>query len=122
MNLALRIATLVLASTLAACGGQAKLREGEDTGANPRIVPPQTSALPVVEIAPARGWDGVETPTPAAGLEVKALATGLNHPRWLHVLPNGDVLVAESNAPPGKRGIKGLKGKVMAAVMKRGET
>ena len=119
MNLALRIATLVLASTLAACGGQAKLREGEDTGANPRIVPPQTSALPVVEIAPARGWDGVETPTPAAGLEVKALATGLNHPRWLHVLPNGDVLVAESNAPPGKRGIKGLKGKVMAAVMKR---
>ena len=119
MNLALRIATLALASTLAACGGQAKLREGEDTGANPRIVPPQTSALPVVEIAPARGWNGVETPTPAAGLEVKALATGLNHPRWLHVLPNGDVLVAESNAPPDKGGIKGIKGKVMASVMKR---
>ena len=108
-----------LAVALCACGGQAKLRGGEDTGAHPKIVPPETSVIPVLQIAPARGWNGVDTPTPASGLGVKAFATGLEHPRWLYVLPNGDVLVAESNAPPGKRGIKGLKGKVMGAVMKK---
>jgi len=114
------ILAAALAIALAACGGQAKLREGEDVGANPKIVPPETSMLPVVKVATARGWDGVATPTPATGLNVKAFANGLDHPRWLYVLPNGDVLVAESNAPPGKRGIKGIKGKVMGALMKKG--
>ena len=119
MNVKHRVMALAIVAAVAACGGQAKLREGEDTGANPRIVPPETSALPVVKIAPARGWTGVDSPTPAPGLATKAFATGLDHPRWLYVLPNGDVLVAESNAPPGKRGIKGIKGKVMGAVMKK---
>lgn len=119
MNVTHGIIGLAIAAALAACGGQAKLREGEDTGAKPEIVPPETSLLPVVNIAPARGWNGVDTPTPAAGLAVKAFANGLDHPRWLYVLPNGDVLVAESNAPPGKRGIKGIKGKVMGSLMKK---
>jgi glucose/arabinose dehydrogenase len=50
-----------------------------------------------------------------------ALAAGLDHPRWLHVLPNGDVLVAETNAPerPLREELLGLQGKVMAFVMKR---
>jgi len=119
VNVTQGIIALAVAAALAACGGQAKLREGEDTGAKPKIVPPETSLLPVVKIAPARGWNGVDTPTPAAGLVVKAFANGLDHPRWLYVLPNGDVLVAESNAPPGKRGIKGIKGKVMGSLMKK---
>jgi len=119
VNVAHRTIVLALVAALCACGGQAKLRGGEDTGADPQIVPPETSAIPVLEIAPAVGWNGVDTPTAAAGLGVKAFATGLDHPRWLYVLPNGDVLVAESNAPPGKRGIKGIKGKVMGAVMKK---
>ena len=106
-------------SALAGCGGEANLRAGEDTGPQPVIAPPQTSAIPVVDIAPARGWADGEKPVPASGLAVGAFATGLDHPRWLYVLPNGDVLVAESNAPPGKRGIKGIKGKVMASVMKK---
>jgi glucose/arabinose dehydrogenase len=42
------------------------------------------------------------TPTPAAGLTVAAFATGLDHPRWLYGRPNGDMLVAETNAPPSK--------------------
>ena len=58
-------------------------------------------------------------PTAAAGLQVKAFASGLQHPRWLHVLPTGDVLVAESNGPAGKSGIRGIKGAVMKSVMKR---
>lgn len=119
MNVASRSIVIAVAVALCACGGQAKLREGQDTGAKPEIVPPETSAIPVLKIAPAVGWNGVDTPTPAAGLAVKAFATGLDHPRWLYVLPNGDVLVAESNAPPGKRGIKGIKGKIMGAVMKK---
>lgn len=109
----------VLALALAGCGGEARLRAGEDTGPKPAIASPQTSAIPVVDIAAARGWTDGEMPTAASGLSVNAFATGLDHPRWLYVLPNGDVLVAESNAPPGKRGIGGIKGKVMASVMKK---
>jgi len=110
---------IAMTIALTACGSQAKLREGQDTGAKPEIVPPETSAIPVLKVAPAKGWTEGETPTPATGLSVKAFATGLDHPRWLYVLPNGDVLVAESNAPPGKRGIKGIKGKIMGSVMKK---
>ncbi len=104
---------------LAACGGEARLRSGEDTGTRPVIASPAPGMIPTVDIAPAKGWAAGETPTAASGLSVQAFATGLDHPRWLYVLPNGDVLVAESNAPPGKRAISGVKGKVMASVMKK---
>ena len=110
---------LLLALGISGCGGQAQLRGGEDTGPDPRIASPHRSAIPVVDIAPAMGWAPGESPVPADGLAVHAFATGLDHPRWLYVLPNGDVLVAESNGPPGKRGIGGIKGKVMGSVMKR---
>ncbi len=108
-----------IAAFLTACGGQAQLRDGEDTGLRPVIARPHRSAIPVLDIAPAKGWATGEAPTPAAGLAVNTFAAGLDHPRWVYVLPNGDVLVAESNAPPGKRGIDGIKGKVMGSVMKR---
>lgn len=109
----------LLLLALAGCGGQATLRSGEDTGSKPVIASPSPGALPTLNIAPAKGWASGETPVAAPGLAVTAFATGLDHPRWLYVLPNGDVLVAESNAPPGKRGIGGIKGKVMGSVMKR---
>lgn len=72
------------------------------TGPDPALPAPQTAAIPVVEIAPARRWEDGETPRPAAGYGVTAFARGLDHPRQLLVLPNGDVLVAESNRPPPK--------------------
>ncbi len=75
--------------------------------------------MPTVHVAKASGWPAGMTPTAAAGLEVNAFAAGLDHPRWLQVLPNGDVLVAESNAPPKPDDARGLKGWAMRLLMKR---
>lgn len=88
------------------------------TGTNPTIAEPKKTLLPTMKVAPAVGWKAGEAPTPAAGLTVQAFATGLDHPRWLLSLPNGDVLVAESNAPAsGDDG--GLKYWVMGLLMGR---
>jgi glucose/arabinose dehydrogenase len=76
----------------------------------PALPPPSTSLIPVVKVAPAKGWRPGTAPAPAAGLRVTAFASGLDHPRWLHVLPNGDVLVAETNGPPRPEDGKGIKG------------
>lgn len=67
-----------------------------DVGPNPVLAPPAQSIVPTVHVAKVVGWRAGEKPTPAAGLAVNAFATGLAHPRWLYVLPNGDVLVAEA--------------------------
>ncbi|RZA33008.1 MAG: sorbosone dehydrogenase family protein, partial [Lysobacteraceae bacterium] len=93
---------------LAACGDRSTLSPGADVGPRPSLASPVKSLIPTVDIAPARGWPQGARPAAAPGLAVDAYATGLDHPRWLHVLPNGDVLVAESNAPkqPAKKGIK----------------
>ncbi len=101
------------------CGESARLAIREGTGPNPLLPEPVRTALPTVTIAPAVGWKQGELPTAAAGFAVNAFATGLVHPRWLYVLPNGDVLVAETNGPPGKGGVKGIKGKIMGAVMQK---
>ena len=85
---------------IAGCGDRATLPVKEGMGPNPTLPPPHQTMLPTVNIAPARGWPTGTTPTAAAGLAVAAYASGLDHPRWLYVLPNGDVLVAETNAPP----------------------
>ncbi|HET8772351.1 MAG TPA: sorbosone dehydrogenase family protein [Thermoanaerobaculia bacterium] len=69
-------------------------------GPNPQLPPPRKPPIPVVEVATAKGWPEGVTPTAAAGWRVNAFATGLEHPRWLYVLPNGDVLVAETSSPP----------------------
>lgn len=84
---------------LAACGDEATLPEQAGTGPNPKLPAPVQTFFPTVKIAPAKGWSAGAKPTPAAGLAVAPFATGLSHPRWLYVLPNGDVLVAETNAP-----------------------
>lgn len=102
-------ALLVLAVLLLLLFGceRATLPVSAGMGPSPALPKPARSLLPTVEIAEPTGWDGA-SPTPAHGLAVTAFAEGLDHPRWLHVLPNGDVLVAETNAParPAKTGLR----------------
>ncbi|PKO31289.1 MAG: sorbosone dehydrogenase [Betaproteobacteria bacterium HGW-Betaproteobacteria-7] len=105
--------------SLAACGEMAKLPSSAGFGPQPTLPAPHPTLIPTVNIAPAKGWPIGVTPRPAPGTRVVAFASGLDHPRWLYVLPNGDVLVAESNAPPKPEGSKGIKGWVMGLVMKR---
>src|SRR5690349_17137286 len=88
-----RGAALVPAILFAACGPSATLPVSAGTGPRPILPPPERSLIPTVHVAEAKGWAEGETPSAAAGLRVRAFATGLDHPRWLHVLPNGDVLV-----------------------------
>jgi glucose/arabinose dehydrogenase len=116
-----RLCTAALAALalLAACGDRATLSVPEGTGPDPVLPAPNKTLLPTVNIAPAKGWPAGTTPQAAAGLRVMAFASGLDHPRWMLVLPNGDVLVAESNAPAKPEGAKGIKDYVMALVMKR---
>ncbi len=109
----------LVAAGLFACGGAARLPFEAGIGPQPTLPPPNVTLLPTLHIAPAKGWPTGTTPVAAAGLTVKALATGLDHPRWLHVLPNGDVLVAESNAPPRPEQGKGIKGWIKKLFMKR---
>ncbi|MFZ1071049.1 MAG: sorbosone dehydrogenase family protein [Methyloceanibacter sp.] len=89
----------LLALTLAGCGDQATLAEQAGEGPDPTLPPPKETPFPTVNIAPHKGWPPGGKPKAADGLSVAAYAAGLNHPRWLYVLPNGDVLVAESNTP-----------------------
>ncbi len=104
---------------LAACAESARLTVADGTGPDPQLPAPQRSLVPTVHIAPATGWRDSASPSPAAGLALNAYARGLDHPRWLYVLPNGDVLVAESNAPPKPDDGGGIKGWIMKLVMKR---
>jgi glucose/arabinose dehydrogenase len=115
------VLSLIAASTIGlfACGGAAKLPVTTGVGPNPQLPPPKSSLLPLVNVATATGWGETDTPTAAEGLKVAAFATGLDHPRWLYTLPNGDVLVAETNAPPKPEDGKGIKGWAMKKVMKR---
>jgi glucose/arabinose dehydrogenase len=115
---ALTIAALAL--QLAACsdprdGGNAE----QSYGPSPVLPPPEQSWFPTISIAAATGWPAGEKPTAASGLAVTAFATGLDHPRTVYVLPNGDVLVAESNAPPRPDDGKGIKGWVAGIIMSR---
>jgi glucose/arabinose dehydrogenase len=120
-NASLSSAALSLAGFLAlgACGGSATLPVEAGMGPNPELPEPDPGLIPTVDIAPATGWPEGAAPVAAAGLSVNAYATHLDHPRWLYVLPNGDVLVAESNAPPQPESRKGIKGWIMERVMKR---
>jgi len=83
---------------------RARLSVAEVSGRLPRITPPRAHLLPTVHIADAIGWPAGKTPVAAEGLKVQAFAAGLDHPRWLYALPNGDVLVAETNGPADKGG------------------
>ncbi len=104
---------------LAACGEMATLPEAAGFGAQPSLPAPNPALIPTVHIAPAKGWLAGQTPVAAVGLAVNAYAVHLDHPRWLYVLPNGDVLVAESNAPVKHDANGGIRGWIMKRYMKR---
>jgi glucose/arabinose dehydrogenase len=113
------VATLIAAAAVAACGGVAQLPLAAGIGPDPTLPPPERSLLPTVNIAKATGWPANTQPTAAAGLAVTRFADGLQHPRWLHVLPNGDVLVAETDTPPKPDDGKGVRGFIMKQLMKK---
>ena len=127
MNLP-RLCLIPLAALMVvACGETAKLPFEAGVGPNPQLPAPNKTLIPTLKIAEASGWTDTAGPTAASGFKVTALARQLDHPRWVYTLPNGDVLVAESNKPPKEPGApqaeKGLfdkaKGVVQGLVMKR---
>ena len=113
----MRTLTLLPLLLLAACGDTAKLPVTAGQGGNPSLPAPNPTTFPTMKIAKVVGWPAGVTPTAAPGLAVKAFADGLDHPRWLFTLPNGDVLVAETSAPPQPDDEKGVRGFVQKLVM-----
>jgi glucose/arabinose dehydrogenase len=109
----------LVAAGLSACGGAARLTVADGSGPEPVLPAPEQSLIPVVNIAPATGWPAGGRPVAAPGTVVARFAEGLDHPRWIYVLPNGDVLVAETNAPPKPDDGKGIKGWIMKKEMKK---
>lgn len=118
----MRIAAVATAAllTLSACGANEALDPAVGFGPDPVLPEPRRSLFPRVNVAEAVGWPAGRMPVAAPGFRVQAFASGLDHPRWIYRLPNGDILVAETNAPPrpdDKKG--GLRGWVEGLVMKK---
>ena len=88
-------------------------------GPHPVLPSPERQLIPTVNVAPVQRWTDGRRPAVAAVLAIRAYARALDHPRWLYVLPNGDVLVAETNAPPKPDDSKGIKGAIMQMQMKK---
>jgi glucose/arabinose dehydrogenase len=118
-HIAFSLSAGFLMLNLVGCGNLATLPENASVGPRPALPLPHPTLIPTVHIAPAKGWPAGATPVAAAGLAVNAYAAGLDHPRWLYVLPNGDVLVAETNGPPRPDNARGIKGWVMKLITKR---
>jgi len=110
------LASGTLAMLAAACAGEAKDPVAVGYGPEPEHLEPQTPVAPTINVADVTRWQDGQTPQAAEGLAVQAFATGFNHPRWLYVLPNGDVLVAETNGPERPKEYQGLRGQVMKNV------
>jgi glucose/arabinose dehydrogenase len=100
MQLARLLPFTLLAVACSSCAETASQPTAVGFGPNPQLPAPESSLVPTVNVAKAIGWPAGAKPVAAAGTQVNAFAEGLDHPRWLYVLPNGDVLVAESNTPP----------------------
>jgi glucose/arabinose dehydrogenase len=116
-GLAIALATL-LSGSISSVAADDPGAAGE-YGPHPAIPQPDKKLVPTLHVAKAQGWPNSLAPRAATGSAVSAYAVGLDHPRWLYVLPNGDVLVAEAQAPPKPDDGKGLRGKVQKLVMKR---
>ncbi|MBZ9935673.1 sorbosone dehydrogenase family protein [Mesorhizobium sp. BR1-1-16] len=115
-----RSASLTLAAAAAIALSTATALQAQDigdpqaqVGPNPPLPEPHQSLFPTMHLADVVGWKNGETPSVPQGLHVAALATGLQHPRSVYVLPNGDVLVIESKAP-GTEPVKRPKDIVMS--------
>jgi glucose/arabinose dehydrogenase len=116
------IVSAMVASALAAAGVRADPTQPIDAaeyGPRPVIPAPDKHLIPTLHVAKAEPWKGDAMPRAAQGLKVAAVARGLQHPRWLYVLPNGDILVAESEAPPKPDDGKGIRGKVQKHEQRR---
>lgn len=105
------VLVLVVIAGFSIFGRTAALPPLSGYGTDPKLPTPDQRLIPVINVASATGWQNGEKPIAAEGLQVTPFASGLSHPRWLYVLPNGDVLVAETNAPANRpddsKGIKG---------------
>jgi glucose/arabinose dehydrogenase len=101
---------VAISLTVIGCGVPARVPVAEQTGPRPVIPKPSLSLIPVMKVVTPRRWAAQETPIPASDLEVHAFARDLHHPRSIFVLPNNDVLVAETNAPKRPDDAKGIKG------------
>jgi glucose/arabinose dehydrogenase len=114
-------AAVLAAAALVGCGEVAKLPEQATWGASPQLGEIRKRLIPTIHVADAQGWPAGTQPKAPQGWRVTAFATGLSHPRWLLVLPNGDVLVAESNKPqpPEEKERKGVRAFVMSMMMKK---
>jgi glucose/arabinose dehydrogenase len=122
VNRSLAIHSALLAAVACVGVGHAQVSvqaTASEYGPSPRLPAPVKSLLPTLKVAKATRWQGDAMPQAAAGLEVSAVARGLQHPRWLYVLPNGDILVAESEAPTKPDDSKGIRGKAQKLVQKR---
>ena len=87
-------------------------------GTDPALTEPEARSIPSVSLAEPVGWREGEHPTPGKGLAVSRFAQGLDHPRTMLTLPNGDVLVALTNSPP-RKGDGGLTGSIMKLLLGR---
>ncbi len=88
-----------LALLLAGCGDKAQLTISQQLGVNPSMPKPQDFLVPPMQVPDGVGWKGDARPQVVAGLQIEKIASNLKHPRQLLTLPNGDVLVVESNGP-----------------------
>ncbi len=113
------VLVIAIAAGIAACGETSNLQVSDGTGPSPTLPEPNKALIPTVNIAPAVGWTKSAKPIAAPGTHVAAFAEGLDHPRWLYVLPNGDVLVAETNSPPKSDDGAGIRGWIAGKVMGR---
>ncbi|MEC5406396.1 sorbosone dehydrogenase family protein [Paraburkholderia sp. MPAMCS5] len=109
----------MLALGLAACASHPVDIADRGVGPHPELPAPHTSLLPTINIAPVQARDSQSTPVAPKGFTVTAFASGLEHPRWVYPLPNGDLLVAESNAPAEHDKGQGIVGWIRKQVMKR---
>ncbi len=98
-------------------GDKARLPLEATTGVEPRLTNVRPENVPTINVAEADPWDEGEAPVPAEGFKVERFAEGLDHPRSMFRLPNGDILVAETNSPP--RTNKGIEGWVMRNMMEK---
>ncbi|MEO5596591.1 MAG: sorbosone dehydrogenase family protein [Lysobacteraceae bacterium] len=119
MRLSPLAVALLLTPALASCGDTALLTVKQGSGPDPQLPEQRHDLIPTLNVARAIGWPAGTTPTAAPGLSVSAFARDLDHPRWIYVLPNGDVLVAETNAPPKPEDNEGIKGVIMKHEMKK---
>ncbi|HIG74672.1 MAG TPA: sorbosone dehydrogenase family protein [Bacteroidetes bacterium] len=110
---------LLAALALAACGDTARLSVDQGSGPDPVLPEPTTGLIPTVNFSTAVGWPEGAAPTPMPGTRVVAFARGLDHPRWMHVLPNGDVLVAETNKPPNPNRSGGIVASIQQSLIER---